>query len=129
MSRLKVERLIRLALDPAASPEEARTAALLAVEMISRESMLEHAQPPAAPAPRPAARRGPPPRQPTRSPGPGLGALSDGYKVHHVWLHSPKDDERLPDSCYAVCGALFAPCWPGNEPPCKTCERRARSST
>ncbi len=108
MSRLKVERLIRLALDKTASPEEARTAALLAVELISRERMLEHA---------------PPPRPPARTPGPpGLGALSDGYKVHHVWLHSPKDDERLPATCYAVCGTLFSPCWPGTEPPCKACE-------
>jgi hypothetical protein len=116
VSRTKVERLIRLALDPAASPEEARTAALLAVEMISRERMLEHASPrppaPRPPAPRPARRPGPP----------GLGVLSDGYRAHHVWLHSPKDDAELPAQCYAICGTLFSPCWPGSEPPCKACE-------
>ncbi len=120
MSRLKVERLIRLALDPTASPEEARTAALLAVDMISREGLLVAGPAPRA-APAPAAR--PPPRQHRTPSPPGLGALSDGYKVHHVWLHSPKDDERLPESCYAVCGTLFSPCWPGlHEPPCRACE-------
>jgi hypothetical protein len=72
MSRLKVDQLIRLALDRGATLDEARTAAFLAVKMIDAEGLLDQElEPEYAPAPR----YDPGDRAPAGAPQLGAGRL------------------------------------------------------
>lgn len=88
MSLLKAQQLVRLALDPAATREEARTAAYTAVQMIDREKLLTAPQPQ---RPFPAPTR---PQEGVRQLGQGTRRLPEG-----VGRTPPA---QLPDARYFV---------------------------